>query len=74
MYALCAVNGEGKTTTLVSYYSHDEGKADKTINFDFGESKRGAKYEIYLLDEACDGEKVGETSDATVTRLNRTFA
>lgn len=66
IYTLCGKNKEGKTLTIVSYYTdHETDAEEKEISIDFGATKADAKYEIYLLDETHDGELVGTTAQPT---------
>lgn len=59
VYTLCGKDKEGKTLTVVDYYTeHETDAKEKEITLDFGEAKADAKYEIYLLDETHDGELV----------------
>ncbi len=64
IYTLCGVYENGKTLSVITYYTDEEGKAPKEIKVDFG---RAGNYEIYLLDENHDAEKVNTTNDLTFT-------
>ena len=65
IYTLCGLKKDGKTLTVVTYYTDEEQSAEnKEISIDFG---RSGKYRIYLLDEAHDGEEITETEDLTIT-------
>lgn len=64
IYTLCGVDESGRTLTTVTYYSDDDGAADKDISIDFG---RPGRYEIYLLDEGHNGELVDTTDRLTFT-------
>lgn len=67
IYTLCGKDKNGKTLTVVTYYTENEKEADdKKISIDFGKDKKNAKYEIYLLDETHDSKKVEITSDLTL--------
>lgn len=57
VYSLCGVYENGKTLTMLTYYTDDEAEK-KTVSLDFG---RSGKYEIYLLDAEHDGEKIEVT-------------
>ena len=52
IYSLCGVDEEGKTLTVITYYTDKENEPSKNIFLDFG---REGEYEIYLLDEDTDG-------------------
>lgn len=64
IYTLCGVYENGKTLSVITYYTDEEGRFDKELKLDFG---RSGNYEIYLLDEAHDGEMVKTTNDLTLT-------
>jgi hypothetical protein len=59
IYSLCGVDNEGKTITLLTYYSDDDMKENKKISVDFGKC---GKYEIRRVDSECNGE-VTEITD-----------
>lgn len=60
LYSLCGVNEEGKSLTVITYYSDDDTLENQQISIDFG---RKGKYEIYLLDEEHDGDFVKVTDN-----------
>ena len=60
LYSLCGVNEEGKSLTVITYYSDDDTLENQQISIDFG---REGKYEIYLLDEEHDGDFVKVTDN-----------
>ena len=65
IYSLCGIKNDGKTVTIITYYTDNENEAEeKQISVDFG---RGGVYKIHLLDEEHDGEEICETSDLTFT-------
>lgn len=64
VYSLCGIGKNGKTLTVITYYTDDDNAGEKNFGLDFG--KEG-KYEIYLLDEEHDAELVNKTSDLTFT-------
>lgn len=69
VYALTGVK-DGKTVTILTYYSDEDGLQDVTVKLDYG--KRGS-YEIYLVDSDKGGELVQKTQDPTVTLKQNTF-
>lgn len=65
IYSLCGIKNDGKTVTIITYYTDNENEAEeKQISVDFG---RSGVYKIHLLDEEYDGEEICETSDLTFT-------
>lgn len=60
IYALCGVDGGGKTLTIVTYYTDEPDLSKKTVRI---ELKQNAKYEVYLVDKSHDGELLTVTSD-----------
>lgn len=63
IYSFTGVDKDGKTITLLSYYTDDDTcTEEKKFNIDFGKT---GEYEIYLLDNEHDGELV-----STVKELN----
>jgi len=64
IYTLCGVDDEEKVLAVITYYTDEEGKEDKTVTVDFG---RNGEYEIFLLDESHDAELIQVTSDLTFT-------
>ena len=61
IYTLCGVKKDGKTLSVVTYYTDSEQEAEsKEISIDFG---REGKYKIYLLDGDHDGDEISQTSD-----------
>lgn len=69
IYTLCGKAKDGKTMTVVAYYTeHEQDAPDKGITVNFGKEKFGVKYEFYLLDETHDGELI-KVSDETVLTL-----
>lgn len=63
IYALCGADANGKTLTVVTYYTDNDNAAEKEITVDYG--KDGAEYEVYLLDSEHNGEFVGTKKDLT---------
>jgi hypothetical protein len=51
IYTLSGVDKDGKTLTVVTYYTNDDNAPDKTVNIDFG---RAGTYEVYYLDDSHD--------------------
>ena len=64
VYTLCGVDNDGKSLTVITYYTDDDSAGDKNVTVDFGKS---GKCEIYLLDDDHDGELVNTTSDLSFT-------
>jgi hypothetical protein len=61
IYSLCGVDKNGKTLSIITYYTDDDDAPDKKVKIDFGKEGR---YDIYTVDETHDGEKT-----ATVDKL-----
>lgn len=64
IYTLCGVDAAGKTLTVVTHYTDDDSTAAREIQLDFG---REGTYEVYLLDQEHDAEKIAVTSDLHFT-------
>lgn len=64
MYTLCGVDSQGKTTTIITYYSDNNALADKDLMIDIG---KDAEYEIYLLDGTHNAELVKTTKELAFT-------
>lgn len=64
IYALCGRGRNGKTRTVLTYYTEDEDASDKEIRLDFGKT---AEYEVFLLDDTYDAQNVGTVSDLAFT-------
>ena len=64
IYSFCGVDKEGKTITLISYYTDEEGKKTKEFTIDYG---KDSEYEVYLLDESHDGELISTTGELKFT-------
>ena len=65
IYSLCGIKNDGKTLTIVTYYTDEEKNAEeKQISVDFG---RNGTYKVYLLDGEHDGEEISQTSDLALT-------
>lgn len=61
IYELCGVDEQGRTLTVVTYYTDDDAATEeKEIRVDFGKSGR---YEMYLLDEQHDAELISTTEE-----------
>lgn len=68
IYSLCGKYNDGKTITILTYFTDFEDTAEnKDITLDFGQDKKNAEYEIYLLDESHDGELSYVGSDLTLS-------
>ncbi len=64
LYTLCGVDENGKSLTVVTYYTNDDNAAPKDVHIDFG---RAGKYEVTLLDKDHTAAVVGTTEDLTFT-------
>ncbi len=64
LYTLCGVDKNGKTLTVIAYYSDQDNLPPKNISVDFG---CDGKYEVYLLDENHDGELIDTTDKLNLT-------
>ena len=64
IYTLCGVDKNGKSLTVVTYYSDDDNAPDRDVKIDMG---RDGSYETYLLDEDSKGERVDTPTDLTFT-------
>ncbi len=64
IYALCGTDKNGKTLTMLTYYSKDNEKEPLDISIDFG---RGGNYEIYLVDNEHNGELIKTTDKLEFT-------
>lgn len=62
IYTLSGVDKNGKTITVVTYYTNDDNAPDKSVNIDFG---REGKYEVYYLDNSHDPNKAEITCKTT---------
>lgn len=62
IYSLCGVDKDGKVLAIVTNYSKDDDAPNKTVTLDFG---KDGNYEIYLLDDAHDGELITTTNNLT---------
>lgn len=67
IYSLCAVGKDGKITCVITHYSNDDTTKPKTVNVDFG---RSGTFEVYLLDESHDAQKIATTSDTVFNMEN----
>jgi len=63
IYTLSGVDENGKTKTLVTYYSNDDSAPDKKITVDFG---RNGKYEVFVV----DGGRTNELIPASELKIN----
>ena len=70
VYALSGIDKDGKTTTIITYYSDEKNLEDITINVDFG---RKGCYEVYLLDENHTAELV-DTTEVLNIKMTRNSA
>lgn len=66
IYTLCGVKEDGKTLTLIDYYTDADDAPKKEIRVDF---PRVGNYEIYLVDKEHDGELIEVTNSLTFTLL-----
>lgn len=58
IYSICGVDEDGKTLTVITYYSDDDNAENKKISVDFGKT---GNYEIYFVDEDHNGELIATT-------------
>lgn len=64
IHTLCGCDKNGRTLTVITYYTESDTAAPEEFEIDFG---RDGKYEIYLLDNEHDGDLICETSDLKLT-------
>ncbi len=64
IYSLCAVDQNGKSIAMVTYYTDDDTAADKQLKLDFGKT---AEYEVYVVDREKNGECIGRFADLKFT-------
>lgn len=64
IYTLCGVDEQGKTLTVVTYYTDNDHAPSKEVRLDFGKS---GTYAVHLLDSDHDGECVQVTDDLAFT-------
>ncbi len=69
IYSLCGVKN-GKTVSIITYYSDKDGLPDKTVSLDFG---KDAKYEMYLVDAEHNGELVDKVDGKEIVMKQNTF-
>jgi len=60
IYYLSAVDKNGKTLTMITYYSDDDTAPNKNFALDFG---KNGEYEIYILDEERSSELLKVTDN-----------
>lgn len=60
IYTLCGVDGDGKVTAVVTYYSDNGDAENKQVRLDFG---KDGKYEVYMLDKEHNAELVETVSE-----------
>ncbi len=58
IYSLCGVDANGNTMAILTHYTDDDKATTKKVAIDFG---REGHYEVYLLDEAHNGEFIQTT-------------
>lgn len=58
VYSLCGTDKDGKAVCLLTYYDDNDTAEDIDIAVDFG---RKARYEVFLLDDTHNAEKICET-------------
>lgn len=64
IYSLCGVDKNGKTLSVITYYSPDDTAPDKTVKLNFG--KTGI-YEVWCLDDTHDAPYMSLTQDLIFT-------
>ena len=57
VYSLCAVDKNGKSLAMITYYTDDDNAPNKQVKLDFGKS---AEYEVYVVDNDKNGECIGK--------------
>ncbi len=62
IYALCGVDKNGKVLSLVTHFNDDDNAGNKCIQLDLG---KPGNYEIYMLSEDHDGERITTTDTLT---------
>ena len=62
IYAVSAKNADGKTATLISYFTDDDGMHDKTVSF---ESENDIAATLYLLDDEKDCAPIKKISSGS---------
>ena len=63
VYAICGIDENGKTLTMLTYYSDNDSAPNKQLQLDFG---KDAEYEIYLADPDHKGDLVYTGKDLTL--------
>ena len=58
IYTLCGTDENGKATAVITYYTDSDEATEKKIKIDLGLNRT---FDIYLLDEEHDAEKVAQT-------------
>ena len=64
LYTLCGVNKDGKTQTILTYYTNEDDAQPRTVSLNFG---RPGRYEAFLLDDAHTNESMGIFDTLTFT-------
>ncbi len=63
IYELSGIDENGKTLSVITYYSDNDESPNKNVTVDYG--KQDAEYEIYMVDEEHNGELIKTTSELT---------
>ena len=64
VYALCGRGKDGRTRTVLTYYTEQDDAPEKEICLDFG---KDAEYEVLLLDETHDAQSMGTVNELVFT-------
>ncbi len=64
IFTLCGMYADGKTQAVLTYYTDKDGQPAKTVTVDLG---RTAKWDVYLLDETHNAERIETTQCPTFT-------
>lgn len=60
IYSLCGVDENGKAKAILTYYTDDDGRPNKSVALDLG--KEGACFEVYMLNEDKTNELIGTST------------
>lgn len=69
VYSLCGCDKDGRLLAVFTYYNDEENLPDIDLEIDFG---RSGNFEVFLLDENHDAEKIGETENTAFTLKHNT--
>ena len=60
IYSLCSVDKNGKSLTMLTYYSDEDNAPSRQIKLELGKT---AEYEVYVVDGEHDGECIGTLTE-----------